>query len=173
MWCESSKFTTHYHCRIVTPSLSHHHCHTITVALSHHHCRTVTPSLSHCHTITYFSFLQELANPAVSSPSHGYLGEHAVACHLAGWPVTFTPLSQCAMWSCRPVALPTSPLALPPLEHRHSHKHCRTHCSGTPPHTLPADTSAIGPSHTHIQIRLSRSCSALHLTRKGQHMTLY
>ena len=130
VWCESSKFTTH------------------------HHCHTVTPSPLHCHT-TYFSLLQELANPAVSSPSQGYLGEHAVACHLAGWPVTFTPLSQCAMWSCCPVALPTSPLALPPLEHRHSHKHCRTHCSGTPPHTLPADASAIGPSHTHTQIRLS------------------
>ena len=193
---------SHHHCHTITVALSHHHCHTITVALSHchtitctvtlshhhvtltvtpshHHCHchtitvTVTPSLLHYHTITYFSFLQELANPAVRTPSQGYLGEHAVACHLAGWPVTFTPLPQCATWSCRPVALPTSPLALPPLKHRHSHKHCRTHGSGTPPHTLPADANAIGPSHAHTQIRLSQSCSALHLTRKGQNMTLY
>lgn len=37
-----------------------------------------------CLTVSHLTLLQELANPAVSSPSQGYLGEHTVVCHLAG-----------------------------------------------------------------------------------------
>ena len=73
--CEGSKFTS-------------------TVTLSHHHTLPLVTApiplqrgkgIWVCLTILHLTLLlQELANPAVSSPSQGYLGEHTVVCHLAG-----------------------------------------------------------------------------------------